>query len=72
VAACQVKVPANAGALLLIAKPESPTAAVFMDGQPLPAGGPLIAVGPGASFTLALEVRAENGTVARYTLSLTR
>jgi hypothetical protein len=72
VAAYQVKIPANVGALLLIAKPESPTAAVFMDGQPLPAGGRLIAVGSGASFTLALEVRAENGTVARYTLSLTR
>jgi hypothetical protein len=67
-----VKIPAGTGAVLLVARPENPAAAVYMDGQALPSGGRLIALGPGASFTLALEVRAENGAIARYTVSLTR
>ena len=72
VTAYEVKIPASAGSLLLVARAESPTASLTMDGQPLPAGGRLIALGAGASFTLAVEVKAENGTIARYTLRLLR
>jgi hypothetical protein len=72
VTAYEVKVPAGTGSLLLTALPESPTATVTLDGQPLPAGGRQLAIGAGASFNLALEVRAENGAVARSTLRLTR
>jgi hypothetical protein len=72
VTAYEVKVPAGAAALLLTARPESPTATVTLDGQPLPAGGRRIAIGAGGDFNLALEVKAENGAVARYTVRLTR
>jgi len=70
--AYEVKIPAGAGSLLLTARPESPTATVTLDGQPLPAEGRQLAIGAGASFSLALEVKAENGAAARYTLHLTR
>ena len=72
VTAYEVKIPASVGSLLLVARAESPTASVTMDGQPLPAGGRLIALGAGASFTLAVEVKSENGAIARYTLRLLR
>ncbi len=70
--AYEVKVPAGTAALLLTARPESPTATVSLDGQPLPAGGRQIAVGAGASFNLALEVKAAGGAVGRYSLRLSR
>jgi hypothetical protein len=72
VSAYEAKIPAGAATLLLTARAESPTAVVTLDGQPLPAGGRQIAVGAGAGFNLALEVKAENGAAARYTLRLIR
>ncbi len=72
VSAYEAKIPAAAATLLLTARAESPTAVVTLDGQPLPAAGRQIAVGAGAGFNLALEVKAENGAAARYTVRLTR
>jgi hypothetical protein len=72
VTAYEVQVPAGTDALLILARPESPTSAVTLDGQPLPAAGRRIALGAGASFNLALEVKAQNGVTARYSLHLSR
>jgi hypothetical protein len=72
VTAYEAKVPAGIVSLLITALPESPTAVVTLDGQPLPAAGRQIALGAGTGFNLAVDVKAENGVVARYTLRLTR
>jgi hypothetical protein len=72
VTAYEAKVPAGVTSLLVTARAESPAAVVTLDGQPLPATGRQIALGSGTSFNLALDVKAESGVVARYTLRLTR
>jgi hypothetical protein len=70
--AYEAKIPAGAATLLLTALAENPAAVISLDGQPLPPGGRQIALGAGAAFTIALEVKAENGAAARYTVRLTR
>jgi hypothetical protein len=68
----EVKLPANAGSVIVSARAEDPTAAVTLDGQPLAGGGRNVAVAAGSTQTLALDVTAQSGAVTRYTLRLTR
>jgi hypothetical protein len=72
VTACEVKLPANVGSVVVNARAESPTAAITLDGQPLAGSGRTIAVAAGSTQAIALDVTAENGAVTRYTLKLTR
>ncbi|MBN1834336.1 MAG: cadherin-like beta sandwich domain-containing protein, partial [Spirochaetales bacterium] len=54
------------------ALPQSPTAKVLVDGQPLEPAGRRIAMAPGFTRVIQIEVRAEDGSVFRYTVQISR
>jgi len=72
VTAYEARLPANVESVLVNAQAESPAAALTLDGQPLARGGRSVPVAAGSTQTVLLDVTAENGTVTRYTLRLTR
>jgi hypothetical protein len=67
-----VRLAANVESVLVNAQAESPAAALVLDGQPLARGGRSVPVAAGSTQTVLLDVTAENGTITRYTLRLTR
>jgi len=68
----QARMAANVPSVTLIATAESARATIEVDGQPLARTGRVIALDPGASRTVAVDVRAESGNVARTLVRLSR
>jgi hypothetical protein len=66
------KIGAGVPSVLLMASAQSPKAAITVDGSPLEKTGRTVAVDPGATRVVAIDVTAENGSTARYTLRVSR
>jgi len=72
VSAYSAAVPANTEVVTIAALPQSPTARVLVDGQPLEPAGRRIAMAPGFTRVVQIEVRAEDGSVFRYSVQVSR
>ena len=57
--------------LTIVVKPEHPAASVTVNGEPVPEGERLVTLEDGDN-TFTIEVRAENGAVRTYTLTIRR
>ena len=68
----EARLAANIPSVTLTATAESPVAAVEVDGQPLARTGRVIALDPGTSKTVVIDVTAQSGDVARTILWLSR
>ena len=72
VSAYSAAVPANTESVTIAALPQSPTARVLVDGQPLEPAGRRLAMAPGFTRVVQIEVRAEDGSVLRYSVQVSR
>jgi hypothetical protein len=66
------RVPSNAESVAVQALAQSRFARVAIDGQPAGTVGRTVAVPPGRTRIVTIEVTAQNGTAVRYTLRVTR
>ncbi len=67
----QARLESNVASVVLSATAESPAATITVDGQPLSRTGRVIALEPGTSKTVLVDVTAEAGNVARTIVRLT-
>jgi hypothetical protein len=64
------RVAPNTESVTIAALPQSPGAQVLVDGQPIPAAGRRIPVMAGYTRVVQIEVRAEGGSVMRYSVQI--
>jgi hypothetical protein len=68
----EARIPANVESVVVQPVAQSKVAQVAIDGQPVAGAGRTVAVQPGTTRAVTIDVTAPNGTMVRYVLRVTR